>query len=198
MFTGLIEETGTVTGITPAAGGRVFTVSCMKILEDLQVDHSVAVNGVCLTAEAVNSTGFRATAVKETLQATTLGSLKRGGIVNLERASRLGDRLGGHLVQGHVDCVARIISIVKNGAETRLTCELPPQLRPYIIRKGSIAVDGISLTVADLSRNRFEIAVIPHTWHHTVLEHLKPGSRVNLEADMMAKYIENLIKNKNN
>ncbi|MBN2417417.1 riboflavin synthase [bacterium] len=197
MFTGLIEETGTIRQVRPLAGGRLFIIGCQHILDDLAVDDSVAVNGACLTVSALSSGGFEATAVKETLQSTTLGDLKQGSRVNLERAARLDRRMGGHLVQGHVDCTTRVLSIVTSGAETRLTLEIPSQLRPYIIRKGSITIDGVSLTVAFLDHRRFEIAVIPHTWSRTTLALLKPGSRVNIEADMIARYIEQFIHQPN-
>lgn len=195
MFTGLIEEIGVIRNTRPREGGRIFTITCEKVLSDLAVDDSVAVDGACLTASAVSARDFEATAVKETLSSTTLGTLKPGTPVNLERAARLDQRMGGHLVQGHVDCTARVLSVIPNGAETRLTLELPAQLRPYIIRKGSVTVNGISLTVADLSATRFQVAVIPHTWSRTALSRLKPGLKVNLEADMIAKYIENFLIN---
>jgi len=198
LFTGLIEETGIVKEIKAIPGGKVFIISCNKVLEDLQIDHSVAVNGVCLTVTSLKTDSFEATAVAETLLSSTLKLIRRSEIVNLERAMKLSDRLGGHLVQGHVDSTAVIRSIKKESAGFTLTLELDNKILKYVISKGSITINGISLTIARQYSNKIDIAVIPHTWANTNLHICKNGSLVNIEVDYIARYVEKLTNIKFN
>jgi riboflavin synthase len=185
MFTGLIEETGRIVTSTPTSSGRRLVVSASKVLEDAAIDHSIAVNGVCLTVIELGTDTFSADVIAETLKKTTIGSLDVGTAVNLERALRLGDRLGGHLVQGHVDTTG---TIVDDGAIWEMWVRFDPQYRRLLIPMGSITIDGISLTVADLESERLKVAIIPHTLAVTNLAHARVGNHVNLEFDMMAKY----------
>jgi riboflavin synthase len=188
MFTGLVEETGRIVTSAPTASGRRLVVSASKVLEDADIDHSIAVNGVCLTVVELDTNTFSADVIAETLKKTTIGSLEVGTAVNLERALKLGDRLGGHLVQGHVDTTGTIDVIVDDGAVWEMWVRFDPQYRRLLIPMGSITIDGISLTVADLESERLKVAIIPHTLAVTNLAHAHVGNRVNLEFDMMAKY----------
>ncbi|NOZ60522.1 MAG: riboflavin synthase [Calditrichaeota bacterium] len=190
MFTGLIEEIGTVRSIQSAAGKKIFEISASRVLEDLQVDHSIAVNGVCLTVTRLKPDAFFVDAVEETLNRSTLRGLKENDAVNLERAMRLSDRLGGHIVQGHVDGVGKIIRINQNGGQSSLIVEIPENLEKYAIGKGSVAINGVSLTIAAKDGNRLQIAVIPHTWQSTTFQFNHTGDAVNIEVDFFAKYIE--------
>ncbi len=193
MFTGLIEETGKITAIQSIPGGKRLKISAGKILSDLKIDDSVAVSGVCLTTVAVSETGFTAEAVGETLEKTLLGSVREGTEVNLERALRLSDRLGGHLVQGHVNGLATITRLDRRGDNWNLEIDLPELLTRDVVSEGSIAVDGISLTVASLHGNKAGISVIPHTFKNTIIRNYRTGGRVNIETDFLAKYIEKLL-----
>jgi riboflavin synthase len=193
MFTGLIEEIGTIKSLRPEGGGFRIVVSASKITEDLQIDDSVSINGVCQTVVACNSKSFEAVAVEETLRKTTFGRLRAGDSVNLERALKVGDRLGGHFVQGHVDCVGEIRSIVKERTAVNLWISFPIEFGKYIVNTGSICVNGISLTSARVENNLFMVAVIPHTWENTTFKAAKVGDSVNLEFDIIGKYIEKLM-----
>ncbi len=193
MFTGLIEETGRIKSIRPEGGGYRIVVSATKITSDLNVDDSVAVNGVCQTVVACDSHSFEAVAVEETLRKTTLNRLRAGDSVNLERALRLSDRLGGHFVQGHIDCIGRIHSIVKERTAVNLWVSFPNEFSKYIVNTGSICVNGVSLTSARVEGNRFMVAVIPHTWENTTFKTAKVGDAVNLEFDIIGKYLEKLV-----
>ncbi|MEY3386051.1 MAG: hypothetical protein RIR53_862 [Bacteroidota bacterium] len=188
MFTGLVEETGRIVSSTPTPGGRRLVVSAHRVLEDVAVDHSIAVNGVCLTVVAHDATTFSADVIPETLSKTTIGALTDGSIVNLERALRLGDRLGGHLVQGHVDTTGTIDAIIDDGTVWEMWVRFAPDYRRLLIPMGSITIDGISLTVAELEADRLKVAIIPHTLAVTNLRRAAVGNLVNLEFDMMAKY----------
>ncbi|MBV8295981.1 MAG: riboflavin synthase [Acidimicrobiia bacterium] len=188
MFTGIVEELGRVDG---RDGGR-FTFGATTVLEDLKVGDSVAVNGCCLTVVETGEGWWRADAVDETLRRTNLADLNTGDAVNLERPVRLADRLGGHLVQGHVDGVGRIVSPAPD-----LRIEAPADLLRYVVAKGSITVDGCSLTVVDVFDGGFSVAVIPHTAEVTTLGRKGPGDRVNLEVDLVAKYVERLLMKEN-
>jgi riboflavin synthase len=193
VFTGLIEEAGVVAEVGPAPEGARLTISSAAVLEGLSVGDSVAVNGACLTAVEVSAGGFAADCVAETLRRTSLGSLRAGDRVNLERPMRLGDRLDGHMVQGHVDGVGRVRGMRGEGESTILEIAPPAPLLRYIVEKGSIAVDGVSLTVAERLPDAFTVALIPHTMAITTLG---PGARdraVNLEVDVLAKYVESLV-----
>jgi len=193
MFTGLIEEVGEIKTIQQIAGGKKLFISASLILDDLAVDDSVAVNGVCLTTVNFSGDGFWVEAVAETLQKTTLGQVKTGVKVNLERAVRLQDRLGGHLVQGHVNGMSKISRIEKLGDNYALDVLIDDALEKYMILEGSIALDGISLTIARLSGKKVGINIIPHTWIHTNLRYLKVGDYINTEVDVIAKYVDKLL-----
>jgi riboflavin synthase len=196
MFTGIIEEIGVIGRIVPIPGGRRYSIDAVRILEDLAVDQSVALNGVCLTTVELRQGGFVAEAVGETLEKSTLAHLQTGAYVNLERAMRLSDRLGGHLVQGHVNGVGRISRLQQRGDNWYLEVEVPENLSRYIISEGSIALDGISLTVADMENDRVGVSVIPHTYANTILKYRKAGDKLNIETDFIARYIEKFILGK--
>jgi riboflavin synthase len=190
MFTGLIEDVGTVERIS---FGGMAEVSIRAFAgENLQLGESVAIDGACLTVVELKPGAFRVEASPETLRRTTLGSLERGSRVNLERALTLGDRLGGHLVLGHVDAVSQLLSIRDEGVSRVIEFSLPSSLAPLFIEKGSVAVDGISLTVNQLGADRFSVAIIPETQKRTTLAAKRVGARVNLEADLIGKYIARL------
>lgn len=193
MFTGLIEEVGKVTSIRPIPGGKKLKISAKLVLEDAKVDDSIAVNGVCLTVTEKEDNAFWADAVGETLNKTTLKDINVNSDVNLERALRLSDRLGGHLVLGHVNGIGTVTNITKLGDNYDLEIEVPQELDKYLIDEGSITVEGISLTIAKVNNYKINISVIPHTWNKTVLATKKTGSKVNLETDVLAKYIEKLM-----
>ena len=195
MFTGIIEETGEVVEIRDNAAFRTILVRGASVLDDLRVGSSIAVNGVCLTARSINAGTFSAEMSRETLDRTSLGSLAKGAIVNLERPMRGDSRFGGHIVQGHVDGIGRIQKFDREGDAWNLEVAFPAGGSRYIVEKGSIAVDGISLTVATLPRSGiFSVAIIPHTFENTNLRKAMAGDPVNLEFDVLAKYVENLIK----
>jgi riboflavin synthase len=193
MFTGLIEETGIIQAIKKLNGGREFRISAHRVREDLKTDDSVAVNGVCLTVTDMSTDTFAASAVAETLNRTTLASLHTGTPVNLERAMRLSDRLGGHWVQGHVDGTAPVHDFKKLDTGRLLTLQLTGAMIKYCVEKGSITVDGVSLTIAGIDGLLIRLAVIPHTVQHTTLKFLRRGSMVNIELDILAKYVARLL-----
>jgi riboflavin synthase len=188
MFTGLIESVGQVTGLDEVRGGLRLRLRT-AFAPDLVLGESVAVNGVCLTVTAVAGDEMHADIGPETARVTTLGSLEPGRPVNLERAMRADSRFGGHFVQGHVDGVGTVQELRGEADARWLTIAFPPPLAQYFVRKGSITVDGISLTVAGLAADRFDVMIIPFTWAHTNLPSLEVGSRVNLECDMVGKYV---------
>lgn len=193
MFTGIVEEIGTVKSVQ----SKVITIEANKIFDDLHLGDSVAVNGTCLTVSSFNNKIFNADVTQETLNRTNLGSLKNGSKVNLERAMSLQGRFGGHIVSGHIDGVGTIKSMKKDDNAIILTVEVAKSLMKYIVEKGSVTVDGISLTVASLTDNTFSIAVIPHTLKETVLYYKKEGDKVNIENDIIGKYVERLLTFKN-
>tara|TARA_R110002072_G_scaffold288917_1_gene455453 strand:+ start:130228 stop:130860 length:633 start_codon:yes stop_codon:yes gene_type:complete len=197
MFTGLVKELGRVKSIQTTSEGKRFEVECPKLISEIQIDDSISINGVCQTAVKVSEKSFVCDAVKETLKKTTLSEVKINDIVNLELALRLGDRLGGHLVQGHVNDTAVINSISNIGNNWIIWITFNKEISKYIVSEGSITVDGISLTVAQKEVNMFKISVIPHTYENTILKNKKVGSKVNLEIDVLAKYVENMMKNNN-
>jgi riboflavin synthase len=192
MFTGLVEEGGTVRRVTPGEAGARLEIAARTLLEGLAVGDSVAVNGACLTAVAVAADGFAVDAVAETLRRTALGAAAPGDRVNLERPMRLGDRLDGHLVQGHVDGVGTVRGVRPEGESAILEIAAPPGVLRYVVEKGSITVDGVSLTVAGRLADAFTVALIPHTMAVTTLGPQALGRPVNLEADVVAKYVEAL------
>lgn len=194
MFTGIVEERGRVRGVDARDGGARLGIEARAVLADAEVGASIAVNGCCLTVVGLGHGWWAADAVTETLARTTLGSLAVGDPVNLERPVRLADRLGGHLVQGHVDGVAALSGrSPQSDGSVRLSFELPAGLSRYVVEKGSVAVDGVSLTVASRGDDTFEVAVIPHTLAVTTLGPMPVGGRANVEVDVLAKYVENLL-----
>jgi riboflavin synthase len=194
MFTGLIADLGEVVEVRRSGAGARLTVSS-ALSADLAEGDSVAVNGVCLTATAIDGSSFSADVMNETLRLSSLAELSPGTPVNLELPARAGDRLGGHVVQGHVDGVGTIVEAVEDGFARRVTIAAPPEVTRYIVRKGSIAVDGISLTVAEVGEQSesFTVSLIPETLERTNLGKAEPGATVNLEVDVLAKYVERLI-----
>ncbi|MBP9663228.1 MAG: riboflavin synthase [Pyrinomonadaceae bacterium] len=196
MFTGIIEELGSVASLELAPAGSRLTVGATTVTKGLANGDSIAVNGVCLTAVDVSTDAFSADASPETLDRTTLGSLTAGSPVNLERAMLPTTRFGGHIVQGHVDGRGTFVSATAEGDFWTVRIGYPRELARYLVHKGSVAVEGISLTIAALAYNHFDIAVIPKTWEMTNLSSLTPNDPVNLEADIIAKYIERLIQNR--
>ncbi|HEV2802339.1 MAG TPA: riboflavin synthase [Pyrinomonadaceae bacterium] len=193
MFTGIIEELGRVRGVERRGEGVRMTVEARVVTEGTREGDSISVNGVCLTALEVARTSFAADGSRETLQRSTLGTLRAGSVVNLERAVTPATRLGGHIVQGHVDGRGRFLSAEEHGGSWTVRIGYPPELARYLVFKGSVTVEGISLTVAALADDYFEIAVIPKTWAVTNLSHLRAGDAVNLEADIIAKYVERIL-----
>ena len=190
MFTGIVEEVGTVAEIS----NNGMTVRAEKVLSDLKLGDSIAVNGACLTAVSIEDSRFSVDLSPETMRRTSLGALSAGGVVNLERALSASDRMGGHIVQGHVDGTGRVTSTKEDGDSVIYRVRAPSRMMPYIVEKGFIAVDGISLTVVKVGTSSFTLAVIPYTLRNTNLQTLSVGTRVNLEADILAKYVENLLK----
>jgi len=194
VFTGIIEELGSVRAIDRREGGARLEIAASTALADARPGDSIAVNGCCLTVVDRGDGWWAADVVIETLERTALGSLERDDPVNLERPLRLSDHLGGHLVQGHVDAVGRVAARTPLAdGSTRFTFSAPPDALRYVVEKGSVAVDGISLTVAALGDDSFDVAVIPHTLAVTTLGHKNRGAAVNLEADLIAKYVERLL-----
>ncbi|MBV6496114.1 MAG: riboflavin synthase [Acidobacteria bacterium ACB1] len=197
MFTGLIEELGVIEQVERREAGAVFRIGASRVTADIANGDSVAVNGVCLTALDVGSNGFSADVSPETLARTTLDRLAVGTRVNLERALLPTQRMGGHIVQGHVDATGTFVRARDEGDFRTVTIGFDPEFAKYLVFKGSVAVEGISLTVAALRENEFDIAVIPKTWEMTDLSTLSPGDAVNLEADVIAKYVERMLSQRN-
>lgn len=193
MFTGIIEELGSVKALRRDAGAARLTISASTVLGSTVLGDSIAVNGVCLTVVDMTKNDFSADVAMETLKVTNLGDLKIGAKVNLERALQLSARIGGHLVSGHVDGIGRIREKREEGNGWRVFIDAPETVQRYVIKKGSIAIDGISLTVADLERAGFSIAMIPHTAKLTTLGFKSTGDSVNLESDVIGKYVERLL-----
>jgi len=195
MFTGIIEEVGQITDVDDSREFRTIRVKAAKVMNDLVPGSSIAVNGVCLTVRWSTEDTFTAELSSETLDRTTLKDLAKGALLNLERPMRADSRFGGHIVQGHVDNTGRIRQFIREGDSWDLEIEFPANAASYIVEKGSIAVDGISLTIAALRNpSIFSIAIIPHTFDNTNLRAAQTGDRVNLEYDVVAKYVESLLK----
>ena len=190
MFTGIVEEIGTIVGTRP--GG--FSIRASDVLEGLGLGDSISVNGACLTATELGPGSFSVDVVPETLRRTNLGSLSEGSPVNLERGLRAGGRLDGHIVQGHVDGTGRIESIREDGDAVMVSIAAGPSIMRYVVEKGFIAVDGVSLTVVGCDEERFSVTIIPHTWKHTIMGLRECGDQVNLEVDILAKYVERLVR----
>ena len=194
MFTGIIQAVGRVARLEPRGGDVRLAVDTAGLdLADVQLGDSIAVSGVCLTAVALEPHGFAADVSNETLSLTTLGQLKPGAPVNLEKALRLADRLGGHLVSGHVDGLGKVVAITPDGRSQRWTFELPAALVRYIAAKGSVCIDGTSLTVNEVAGSRFGVNLIPHTVEHTAFHARRVGDAVNIEVDVIARYVERLL-----
>lgn len=194
MFTGLIQEVGTIESITTNPEGKEFVIKAPSLIREIKIDDSVATNGVCLTATKIQGETFKVQAVHMTLEKTSIGFLKPQDKVNLELSLRPNDRLGGHFVQGHVNALGKIQNIQMTGKNWEIEVSFPKELRKYMISEGSIALDGISLTIARLSDSTLTVAIIPHTLEKTSLSSKKVGDVLNLEVDMLAKYIENFLK----
>ena len=197
MFTGLIESIGVIRGKRPQDGGMSFQVECHFGSGDYIMGESIAVDGVCVTVETFDVNGFAFSASAETLQRSTIREKKTGDKVHLERALRLGDRMGGHIVQGHVDGVGDVRQLVSTGSGAELRIHIPESLSRYVVEKGSVAVDGVSLTVASLNAAEMTLTLIPATLEATYLGELKAGDNVNLEVDILSKYVESILKPQN-
>ena len=193
MFTGIVKELGVVVSVAEAAGGRDLVVLAPDTAAQAAVGDSVSIDGCCLTAAALDGDAISFQAVPETIARSTLGALEPGAAVNVEPAVRAGEPLGGHYVQGHVDAVGRVRSVEAEGDGTRVVVEAPADVLRYCVEKGSVTVDGVSLTVAEVADGAFAVALVPHTLRATTLSGLAPGRPVNLEADVMAKYVERLL-----
>jgi riboflavin synthase len=201
LFSGIVEEIGTIISLTDSNDGRAFRIGASLVTEDVALGHSISVCGCCLTVVEFGTDWFSVELVHETLRKTTLGKLKEGGKVNLERSLKLSDRLGGHLVSGHIEAVARIASIEEEGFSRVITFELPTEFSPYFVEKGSVAIEGCSLTVWGVGAStalpeatpsnkfHFKVALIPHTLAVTTLGALKVGDEVNIETDIVARYV---------
>jgi len=193
MFTGIIEEIGRIAAVDAQAAGRRLTIDAPLVCEGLRIGDSVAVSGPCLTVDALGDGRFQATITPETIERTTLGRRRPGSPVNLERALRFGDRLGGHLVAGHVDAIGEIVNLRPEGDSAWLAVRYPRELAPFIAPKGSISVDGISLTPVEVADDRFTVALVRHTLEATTLGSARVGDAVNLEADLIARYLQRLL-----
>ena len=193
MFTGIIEETGEVISFSTSGDGARLVLKASLVSSDLKIGDSIAVNGCCLTATSLNNDTLTFDLLNETLLRTNLQSATPGSLVNLERALAANARLGGHFVQGHIDCTSPVLTLEKTGADFRLEIALPATFAQYVVPKGSIAINGISLTVAELKEDSMVLWIIPHTMAVTNLHTLKAGDLVNLEFDMLAKYVERIL-----
>jgi riboflavin synthase len=193
VFTGIIEELGTVRSLERGSDSCQIFIMAQKVLEDVKLGDSIAINGVCLTVTSFDREHFSADMMAETLAKTNLKDLSPGQKINLERAARLGDRMGGHLVQGHIDGVGTMVEQQKVGIAKIIRIKAPPEIMDYLVSKGSVAIDGISLTVIDVLSDSFTVSIIPHTAKMTTLGFKKTGDTVNLEADIIGRYVEKLL-----
>lgn len=198
MFTGIIKETGTIKQITDKGQDIEFEVISSVLIKDVKTGDSIAINGICLTVKSFNGDSFTFDVSSSTLAHTNLAELKTGDKVNLEDSLTPSDRLGGHFVSGHIDCTAKVIGIEKTGRAYEITFDLPSEAAPFITERGSVAIDGISLTVTEVAGDSFKVVIIPHTFENTILGNKSTGSSVNIEVDMIARYIANYLNNKNN
>ncbi len=196
MFTGIIKKTGRVSKIASVAAGKKMIIECSEIFKNLEIGDSIAVDGCCLTVKSKDSNSFSADLSHQTIENTTFKNIREGQIVNLEEALTAGSKLGGHFVSGHIDNVARILDIKRTGDFYNLEIELKEENKPFIASRGSIALDGISLTVATVSGKSFTLAIIPHTFNNTNLSTKKAGGLVNLEVDLLARYMANYLENR--
>lgn len=193
MFTGIIEEVGTVKSIQSGKSSSVLRIKGKKVVQGTRIGDSIATNGICLTVTKIENDSFEADVMSESLKRTNIGTLIPGSFVNLERALSLETRLGGHIVSGHIDGTGQISEFKRDDNAVWLTIETDPRILRYIIEKGSIAIDGVSLTVAEVDDQSFQVSIIPHTGEETVLLRKQPGDTVNLECDMIGKYVEKLL-----
>ncbi|MBX2934949.1 MAG: riboflavin synthase [Ferruginibacter sp.] len=191
MFTGIIENTGTITKVIPGGGNKTFWVAS-AISNELKVDQSLSHNGVCLTVEEIKDGLYRVTAIEETLLKTNINTWQAGSIINLERCMQLNGRLDGHLVQGHVDCTGQCLNIEEKEGSRQFIFQFPEEFAGYIIEKGSITINGISLTLFNVGTNSFTVAIIPYTYNNTNMNGLKTGDTVNLEFDVIGKYVNRI------
>ncbi len=194
MFTGIIEEKGHIENISHGAKSCRLTIKADKIFDDLKLGDSVAVNGVCLTAQSINPPCFTADVMAETMRMTNIGDLTKGSTVNLERAMMLNGRFGGHIVSGHIDGTGTVVSKIKEDNAFLVTVTANDNIMRYIIHKGSVTLDGISLTVAKISNDRFTVSIIPHTASETTLLDKRTGDKINIECDVIGKYIEKFTR----
>ncbi len=197
MFTGIVEETGIVRFLGGTSDSNLI-VECSKVLEDIKIGDSISINGVCETVTNYGTDYFEVKISPETLNVTTFFNLKKGDLVNLERALTLNSRLGGHIVSGHVDCKGKFVSMEKLSEFYNLEFELPNNQMKYIVYKGSITINGISLTIAEINKNFIRVAVIPHTFNNTNLKNLRIGDFVNIETDILGKYVEKMLSANDN
>lgn len=193
MFSGIIEEVGTVAALEPAGGDTTLVVRCRTVLEGTRIGDSISVNGACLTVTSLTEDAFAVNLQPVTMRLTNLGDLRPGSAVNLERSVAVGGRIGGHYVQGHVDGTGEVVSLTPEGQSVIVRLIAPREIRHYIVQRGFIAVDGTSLTVMEVWPDGFTVSLVQHTQAHTTLAHQRPGYRANLEVDVIAKYVERLI-----
>lgn len=193
MFSGIIEEIGTVAGLEPSGGENALTIRCRTVLEGTRLGDSISVNGVCLTVVTLREDAFVANLQPVTLRLTNLGNVRPGSPVNLERALAVGERIGGHYVQGHIDGVGRLVALRNEGKAVVARFTAPPEIQRYIVERGFIAVDGASLTVMEVHPDGFSVSLVSHTQEHTILSRQHTGSQVNVEVDIIAKYVERLM-----
>lgn len=193
MFTGIVEEIGTILCLTQGRHSAILKIGAKNVLQDTKIGDSIAVNGVCLTVTQLGTDYFLADVMHETLNRSSLSKLQQGNYVNLERAVPSDGRFGGHFVAGHIDGMGKICHIQRDDTAVWYTIQIQPELMPYIVEKGSVAIDGISLTVATVTKTNFSVSAIPHTVHHTILKTRYEGELVNVEVDIISKYIEKLM-----
>lgn len=196
MFTGLVEEKGILKEKIPTGDGFQFEIQANKVLDDLTIGSSIAVNGCCLTVVKRTENTFSVDTIEETLNKTNLGVLKQGDKVNLERPLKADARLGGHFVLGHIDTTGRIEDVKELSNSHWMTISFPEKFKQFLIYVGSVAIDGVSMTVAELKDNKFSVGIIPHTWKETIFSEKKVGDTVNLEFDVLGKYVERIMNNK--
>ncbi len=197
MFTGLVEETGKLIEKLKTGDGYQLSITCKKVMGDLEIGSSISVNGVCLTVVKKGTENFSVDTIEETLKKTNLGSLKIGERVNLERPLKADARLGGHFVLGHVDTTGKIVEVKELSNSHFVKITYPENFKQYLIYVGSITIDGVSMTVAELNDNSFSVGIIPHTWEETIFSSKKIGDTVNLEFDVLGKYVEKIMQSKN-
>ncbi|MBU3714832.1 MAG: riboflavin synthase [Ferruginibacter sp.] len=193
MFTGIIEQTGTISSIEKKGSNSIFIIQS-PLSAELKIDQSVSHNGVCLTVEAVSESTYQVTAIEETIQKTNLSDWKAGTVINLERCMQMNGRMDGHIVQGHVDTIAICKDIIGKNGSWEYRFSIDEKFAPNIIEKGSVAINGISLTLFNVTQNEYTVAIIPYTYHHTNINRLKVGDKVNIEFDVIGKYVQRFMQ----